>query len=616
MLTHLLLSSLSLAAAPQQETAVDVVGHRAVDLDGTVHQLGLDHAGGTGLDPMVFVFLDPGCPISCKLVPRLNELGAEARAAGLPFFGVMSDPSLSTREAREHRDAYALEFPVLFDVNGELAARLAPTHVPEAFVVSKDESVLYRGRVDDRFEAPGKQRAQIRSHDLADAMARVLDGSAEVARTTPVGCVFEAWDEADEDVTYHREIEPILRANCVSCHRPGDIGPFLLEDYADARRRSKMIALVTEDRTMPPWHAVPGIGSFRDEHTLGEREIQALATWARTGAKEGDPDMRLPNPANERTSAWRLGEPDYVVEMPVDFEIPAQGEDVYRYFVIPSELLRDEAIVAVDFRPGDPSVVHHAILYQDFSGWGREMDAAVDGPGFGVFGEYEDAGDLDDKMMEMVTVTGWAPGAEARRYSPGLGQLLEAGGDFLLEIHYHLSGKRTSDRSQVGLYFAKQPVERYVESLVIGTEDIDIPAGESQYRRRVWMKVPTDLELIDLSPHMHYLGTNVEVNLTRPDGTVEPLLAIDGWDFRWQGSYVYREPVRLPKGSRIDATFLFDNSEANPANPSAPPIRVAEGWQTTDEMCLLYLTVVPDDPRQMEAVYWAMFASFFRPGDF
>ena len=197
---------------------------------------------------------------------------------------------------------------------------------------------------------------------------------------------------------------------------------------------------------------------------------------------------------------------------------------------------------------------------------------------------------------------------------PGFGSLLEAGGDFVLEIHYHLTGKATTDQSALALYFADEPVERYTQGLVIGTENIDIEPGNEDYWRHVYMEVPADMDVIDVSPHMHYIGKSVEVVATLPNGSEEALIRIDDWDFRWQGAYFYRQPVHLPAGSRIDAYFRFDNSAENPFNPSSPPIRVKEGWRTTDEMCLFYFTVVPEDEKDTDDIYRAMYASFTRSG--
>ena len=632
-LTRLALAAGSLALAPFLITASPgatgaaagsgpprIIGTRAVATDGRVHHLGLD--GLTEVGPVALVFLDPGCPIAKRYSPDLNGIAGEAAERGVEFYGVISDPTVSAAEAGAFHAEFELSFPVLFDAYGELAARLEPTHVPEAFVLSTTGRVAYRGRIDDRFEAPGKLRASPSTSELADAI-RVLSGGAGSLpdSTEPVGCVFEAWDGERGAPTYHRDIAPLLAANCAECHRPGDVAPFALTSYEQAERRAKMIAQVTSHGFMPPWFEDSGAGLFRDERRLSQRELDLLSAWASAGAPEGDPAEALPQLASsddhgDHTNRWRLGEPDLLVEMPVDYEVAAGGDDVYRYFVIPNEILEDEAIVAIDFRPGAPSVVHHCIAYLDRTGIARRNDEQSEAPGFSVFGKDAVQGERFDPDGRDTSkqVAAWAPGTQPYRLPDGMGTLLEPGGDFVLEMHYHPSGKATTDRSALALYFADEPVDRYTTGLVIGTGNVNIAPGDSSYWRHVWMELPHEVDLVEVSPHMHYLGKHVDVVATLPDGYEEPLIQIPAWDFRWQGAYFYRRPLNLPAGTRIDAYFEFDNSAQNPANPSSPPIRVVEGWRTVDEMCLLFFRVAPQSPEHTGDLHAAAFDSFRRSG--
>jgi hypothetical protein len=425
--------------------------------------------------------------------------------------------------------------------------------------------------------------------------------------------VFESWTSPHE-VTWARDVAPILFANCVECHRADDVAPFALVEAADAQKRAKTIAEVCAKGFMPPWKAARGYGCFREERSLGPRQIEALRAWAAAGAPAGELAEALPAPPLP-TTRWRLGEPDYIVEMPVDFDVAADGDDIYRYFAVPSTLTSARDVVGVDFRPGDPSVVHHCLAYLDVSGSARKMDEQDPGPGFSLFGKgsLEVKGDPD--FVRQGPIAGWAPGNQPYAYPEGLAMELPGGVDFVLEVHYHKTGKATKDRSALAFYFADAPVERHVEGLVIGTEQIDIPPGDDAFGRYVFMELPADIELIDVTPHMHYLGREVEAYATTPDGEQVPLIRIDDWDFRWQDSYVYREPVRLPKGTRIEALFRFDNSARNPFNPSSPPRRVLEGWQTTDEMCLFYFSMVPVEPKTLGAIQRAAIESFLRSSD-
>lgn len=286
--------------------------------------------------------------------------------------------------------------------------------------------------------------------------------------------------------------------------------------------------------------------------------------------------------------------------MPQAFDVPATGEDIYRYFVLDGALLEDKTVVAIDFQPGAKAVVHHANFFVDDQGRGRKLAAADPLPGFstketGGFMDYDGAS----------AIGGWAPGTDPYQLPPGIGGYLRQGGDIVIEIHYHLNGQAQRDRSSLGLYYAKTPVEKYIEGLIIGTQELEIPAGEANYWRHFGMDVPADMELVDISPHMHYVGKSMQAIATLPNGTQQPLICIPDWDLDWQNTFVYRQPVSLPAGSHIDAWFRYDNSAANPANPNKPPVNVQWGWQSTDEMSEIYLGVVPenwqDGPKILEA---------------
>lgn len=583
-----------------------LLGLTATDLNGQSHVL-----GGSGEHrPVALFFYDPECPISNRYVPRLNELFRQFPKRELDFFAVLSNPLVTAKEALHHHQEYKLQYPVLFDASGTLAQCLQPTHVPEAFVISPQDELLYRGRIDDWFAAVGKPRAKAKHHDFHDAIETVLSGKETAFyKTEPIGCYFEAWEKGrlPESVTYNRDVAPILNAHCVDCHRKGEVAPFALTEFPQAKRRARMLAAVCEDGIMPPWRATKDYGHFLNERHLSPREIALLKKWADTGAPEGNPADLLP-PRKFEDEYWRLGKPDMVIPMPVEYEIPADGEDIYRCFVIPLDLPENRMVIGFEFRPGDPAVVHHAIAYLDKSGIARTYDNLDEEPGYSVFG-----GDSPG-FWPSGSLGGWAPGSQPRFLPEGYGRKLEKKEDLVLEIHYHPNGKATRDRSQIGIFFAKKPVKE-IHEIVIGTEQINIPAGENDYQRHVWMEFPTDVTLLDVTPHAHYIGKEFKAEATLPNGNKLPLIWIKDWDFRWQDNYVYTKPLRLPKGTRVDTFVSYDNSATNPHNPNDPPQKVTEGWQTTDEMCLFYMTVIPDREKDVGKLWRAAFASFARPAD-
>ena len=581
---------------------VGVLDTRIHDVDGRLHRLGEE----VGYGPISLVFLDTECPISRRFIPELNAMADEASPRGVQLYGVLSDPTLTAARAREFQQEFQVDFPLLWDSSGDLALRLAPTVVPEAFVIDGADRVVYRGRIDNRFESPGRLRGTITETDLADAIDAAASGRApEVAASQPVGCIFEAWNSYEPaQATYEREVAPLLQSHCTECHTAGGIGPFALDSYEAVKRRAGMVAWAASERFMPPWKAEEGFGHFRSQRLLSDRQIEVLNAWARSDLARGSTEDSLP--FEPRSSAdWRHGTPDLTIEMPEAFDIPAAGEDIYRYFVVPGGLANGAMITGLDFRPGDPSVVHHAIYYVDYGRTARRLDEAQPGPGFSAFG-----GDGLMGVRNAFPIGGWAPGADPYTLPEGLALEIPPGADFVFEIHYHLTGRATQDRSAVGLYLTtKDQVDRTIDGLYLATENIDIPAGEANYDRHLSIEIPADIDLIDISPHMHYLGTSARAVATRADGEEIPLINIADWDFRWQNVYVYRRPVRIPAGSRIDAWCSFDNSSGNRANPSSPPKDVRYGLQSTDEMCELYMSYVPVRPKDNRKVQRAMMES-------
>ncbi len=399
-----------------------------------------------------------------------------------------------------------------------------------------------------------------------------------------------------QPVTYTKHIAPLLWKNCANCHRPGEVGPFSLLTYPDAAKRADFLASITAERRMPPWKAEPGFGHFHNERRLTDQEIGLLKDWAAAGAPEGD-SADLPEPP-KFSDGWMLGQPDLVLEMPESFAVPADGRDVYRCFVIPVPIDENKTIAAVEFRPGNRRVVHHALLFLDGNGVARKKDDAEAGPGYTSFG--------GPGFLPTGGMGGWAPGSMPRRLPDGVGGFLRRGSDLVMQIHYHPNGKPEMDRSSVGVYFTTKPVTKLIGGLAVRSRTLDIPAGENHHRVTAESEaLPVDVNVLLVAPHMHLLGRQIKVTARTPAAETIPLVWIKDWDFNWQGGYAFVEPVRLPKGSVVRVEAEYDNSADNPHNPSSPPRRVRWGEQTTDEMCLVGVQITTDslaDLRTMTAL--------------
>ena len=582
-----------------------IIGARFLDVDGNIRRLGDENGPG----PAALVFVDDRCPVAARYLGEMNDFAAAAEAAGIDFYAVVSSPERTWADARKLRDDFGLSAPVLLDPSGDLAARLAPVTLAEAFVVNEHDRMIYRGRIDDRFAGIGQLRRVIRSHDLLEAFAVAHDPQVEGRVTLPVGCYFKPWDLVDRrKVTYVRDVAPILAANCVECHQVGGVAPMELQTYEQASFWSAMLSLVTAEGQMPPWRPAPRYGRFRDERYLSKTQIDLLKAWIENEDAEGAPEdrapeVRLPDPG------WRHGQPDLVLQMTEPFDVPARGDDVYRYFVIPSGLTRDRIVTAIDFRPGDASVVHHANFFADYSGKARAEDAKDEPPGFSVFGTGSFMS-YDGTDEDSFGIGGWAPGAEPYTLPEGIGLWLPKGGDIVIEIHYKLNGRSTTDQSQIGFYFTDRPPPEYVDGLLIGTQDLSIPAGEKSYTRHVSMHVPVGFRLLDVMPHMHYVGSKARVVVTFPDGRQQSIVGVEDWDLRWQNIYLLRTPLHIPAGSKLDAWFVWDNSADNFDNPFDPPRHLTWGWKSEDEMAEVWLGVVLDDPTRRKELIEATWATW------
>ncbi len=563
---------------------------KGIDVNGRLHHF----AASPNCKGVAVVFLATHCPISNGSLPTLQKLATRFKIHGIEFYGVVSAPNLSRENAAKHRDEYRIPFPVLFDASGNLRRRLKPTHTPQAIVLSPTGAVLYSGRIDDRYPSIGRKREVASEHELEDALIDITAGRAvAVPTTTPVGCVLENLPTAKiGDVTFNRDIAPILFTSCVECHRPGESGPFSLLTYADACEHAQQIAEVTEQRTMPPWHAVEDFGHFRNDRRLKDDEIALIQKWVAEGQPEGDV-RDLPVPP-KFISGWQLGKPDVILKMNEPFALSADGPDVHQHFVLPTGMKRNRMISAVEFRPGNPRVAHHACFYIDISGAARKLDQRSPSPGYGSF-----AGPGFDNFGAFRS---WLPGMTPQRLPHGTGTPLPAHSDIVLEIHYQHTGKPETDQSSIGLFFAEPSAKQQVLELQVMNKALDIPAGESRHHHRATFTLPAAATLLDAAPHMHLLGREMKAIATLPNGEVKPLIWVRDWNFNWQGQYIYVDPLRLPKGTVISVDAWFDNAAENPLNPHSPPQRIQWGEQTRDEMSLCHFRYLCDSDSELNAI--------------
>lgn len=506
--------------------------------------------------------------------------------------GFDSEARLASRKRRS--------LPVLFDRCQELVEAVGVTVVPAAVLVDRDGRVMYLGPIDD----DGASQTQTINRSLFDyhfGLERIVARFVRGELRNPVEVSIDRGKPLDprravgsgESITFYKDVEPILRARCSGCHRPREVGPFPLLTYKDAAKRARLLRDIVVEGRMPPWKPKAGFGEFLDAMRLSRREIGVLSVWADRASPEGDlSESKSGSPTDAGAASTlpeessRLGEPDLVLKLDGSFPIPEIGDE-YRAFVLPIPLEGDAAISAVDFRPDNRRVVHHARLYVDPTDESRRRDLADAKPGFASLGGND---------ILKPGLGAWTPGSIARKAPPKVGSVIKKGSDLVLLIHYHGSGKREVDRSSVGLYFSRTPIERSWRSVPLSTAKIDIPPGEARHRIDLSAKLPANVHAYSVLPHGHYLLREIKLWAILPDGSIRRLLWIDDWDFQWQGNYHFAAPIALPKGTELRVMAIYDNSAANPFNPNSPPRRVVFGPSSVDEMLGCHIQILPDGP--------------------
>jgi mono/diheme cytochrome c family protein len=397
--------------------------------------------------------------------------------------------------------------------------------------------------------------------------------------------------------TFAKDVAPIVWQNCASCHHAGEVAPFTLTSYDDVKKRAKQIAKITHSRTMPPWKAEPGYGEFLGERRLTDAQIALIQAWADAGAPEGDAKDLPALP--KFPDGWQMGEPDVVLKLEEPYTVRAERPDIFRCFVIPLNIRAGKYVQAVEFRPGNRKITHHALMFLDNSGQGRKLDAADPGPGYSRSGGvgFTPSGGLG----------GWAPGAAPHRFPEGAAKAIPANADLVVQIHFHPSGKVETEQSAIGLYLTDKKPVRTTATLPLGVRsNIDIAPGVRDYKWADAITIPVAVEVPHISPHAHYLCKDMKVWATLPTGERRWLIWIKDWDFDWQGQYRYKTPVELPAGTKIDMVYTYDNSADNPRNPSSPPKRVRRGEETTDEMGITFISLVPEKAGDVAAIRAAM----------
>jgi peroxiredoxin len=519
---------------------------------------------------VVVVFIGTECTLSNGLLPTVAHLHEEYAPRGVQFLAVNSNRQDTPERVAAHARKYTIPFPVLKDTGNVVADCFGARRTPEAFLLDGERKIRYQGRIDDQFGI-GYKRPKPTHRDLADAIDAVLVGKPVAQPTTPVaGCIIARVKKPKEEgtVTYCRDVARVMQTRCQECHRPGQIAPMALLTYEDAAAWSETIREVVQDRRMPPWHADPRYGKFRNDRTLSQAERDTLLTWVDQGCPKGD-EKDLP-PPRAFMSDWSIGPPDLVLTMPEEFEVPAdmpKNGIPYKYFYIETNFKEDRWVQMAEARAGAPEVVHHIVVF-------------IEPPG-----EHFRPNDPRVRVLG-----GTAPGDMPIMLLPGTAKRIPAGSRLIFQMHYTPNGRAQKDRSSIGLIFAKRPPDLEVRTVPVFNPAIFIPPGDDNYQVEATYTLDRPSRVVGFMPHMHLRGKDFLYEAIYPDGKRETILSIPRYDFNWQSAYRVAEPFAVPAGTRIRCVAHYDNSRKNLNNPD-PTAFVRWGDQTWQEMMIGWLDV-------------------------
>jgi peroxiredoxin/mono/diheme cytochrome c family protein len=508
----------------------------------------------------VVVFIGIECPLANLYVPTLIELHREYAAKGVQFLAVNSNVQDTITQAAAHAQDREMPFPVLKDFDHKVADAFGAQRTPEAFVLDAKHVIRYHGRIDDRYGI-GFQREKATRRELKDALDALLAGKPiDTPTTEPAGCLIARAKKprVQGEVSYAKHVARIMQKRCQECHRPGEIGPFSLMTYQNAKAWSETIREVVLEQRMPPWHPDPRYGKFDNDRRLTQEETDVLLAWIEQGCARGD-EKDLPAPV-KFPAGWKIGKPDVVIEMPAEFKVPPTGILDYKKFSVDPGFTEDVWVQSAECRPGNRAVVHHILVYV------QERGKPI----------YSPDGTA-------ATLVGWAPGDMPALFPPGMAKRIPAGAKLVFEVHYTPNGTEQADRSSVGIILAKKKPEYVVETNILANMLVRIPPKAANYKGQMTFTFKEDALILSFMPHMHLRGTSAKYVATYPNGKTETLLSVPDYDFNWQSVYRFAEPMRVPKGTKLTWIGWWDNSADNPRNPD-PTKEVRWGLQTFDEM--------------------------------
>jgi hypothetical protein len=500
-----------------------------------------------------------GCQIVRSNLDEFKQLRDDYQKLDVEFLMINANRQDTRQAIKDEALEWGVDMPILQDSVQLVAASLDLVRTGEVLVIQPGSwNIVYRGALSDRVDYE-RQKAKSTKRYVKDALDAVLaDKPIKLAQVVSPGCIIN-FDDVPSEISYSETIAPILKRNCVACHVDGGIAPWAMSQYAMIKGFAPMIREVLRTKRMPPWHADPQIGHWANDQAISEQDLKSLIHWIEDGAPRGEgEDPLLEVPVLE--SSWTLGEPDLIIDIPA-YEVPASGIVDYKFPAVANPLDKDVWIVAAAIIPGDPNAVHHILA-------GSSARLELD----------DDVGDIFENF-----ILTYAPGNASGHMPQGTGVFVPKGGVYQFQLHYTPYGKKTTDRSKLGLYFADTPPKNFLREQVMANQSISIPANADRHEEHAYFDFWEDATIYTFFPHSHYRGRSSDFKLIYPDGTTETILSVPNYDFNWQRSYRLAEPKQVPAGTRILHSTIYDNSSKNLGNPD-PSAVVTWGLQSEEEM--------------------------------
>ncbi len=542
---------------------------------------------------VVIIVQGNGCPILRQSAGYIKQLQEKYETLGVTFLMINVNPQDDRAAIVQEARDYNLNFPILKDDAAIIAQTLLLHRSAEVVLINpSDWRIVYRGAINDQFGYE-TQKSQPSHHYLRDAIEDLLTGrKIRLAYAPAQGCLMTS-NQASKEITYTKDVAPILQQHCVVCHSPDGVAPWSMNGYEKIKGWGPMIREVIRTRRMPPWHADREYGHWQDDISLTAEEQNTLVRWVEKGFVRGEGEDPLVNVMPKRQSQWALGEPDIIVELKEEQNIVTVGLDWFIDIDADKMIENDSWIRAIEIKPSNPRVVHHANLIV-----GNPTHSVPDESAAASMtaAEKEKWYQLSGMSLEKgEVVAGYSPGNGLLIFPQDTGIFIPKNSKLIFRMHYIPTGKQEKDRTQAGLYLYAQRPTHVCSVETINNRSIKIPPGQKDYYVTGFYTFNEEVTLIAIQPHMHYRGKSMRFIAEYPDGKKEILLSVPNYKFRWQRRYAFQKPLHLLAGTRIVAEGFYDNSSENPENPD-PAQNVVYGPRSNQEMFTGILFYIKSQP--------------------